>query len=142
VPLIEIAKRIGSTEQSVRRFLRAECKDIWVEGASRKGVRAPGYKGGRVVHRGYVYLLADRDDPIAMKMASASGYVLEHRLVLAHKLGRALSPKETVHHINGDPNDNRPENLQLRQGRHGKHVAMCCHDCGSRNVGPAPLEEH
>lgn len=101
----------------------------------RSGKNHPSYKGGRVVtDQGYVMVLADKADEIASAMANRSGYVLEHRLAMAKAIGRSLLSDETVHHINGDHADNRLENLQLRQGKHGKGVVMVCCDCGSHNV--------
>lgn len=34
-----------------------------------------------------------------------------HRIVVNRHLGRRLCSKEVVHHINGNPRDNRPDNL-------------------------------
>ena len=45
--------------------------------------------------------------------AQADGRILEHRLIMSEKLGRALMPGENAHHKNGVRDDNRPENLEL-----------------------------
>ena len=99
------------------------------------------YRGGRVeAGQGYWKQKIAEDDPMASMRDKRHGYVKEHRLVMARSLGRPLRDTETVHHINGDRSDNRLENLQLRQGKHGKHAAMRCNACGSHDVSPARLE--
>jgi hypothetical protein len=45
--------------------------------------------------------------------AGQNGYVFEHILVMEDILGRHLVAGETVHHLNGPRDDNRPENLEL-----------------------------
>lgn len=56
--------------------------------------------------------------------AYKSGFVLQHRRIMADVLGRALLPDETVHHKNTDRRDNRHENLELRVGNHGRGGAV------------------
>lgn len=45
--------------------------------------------------------------------AVVQGYVPEHYLVAEKEMGRHLTPDEDVRHINGNPQDNRPSNLEI-----------------------------
>lgn len=56
---------------------------------------------------GKYWLIFKPDCPYSKK----TGYVFEHRFIMAEKLGRPLNKDEVVHHINGDGFDNRVENL-------------------------------
>src|SRR5205823_198466 len=74
------------------------------------GPANPNWKGGRTRHeRGYVYVRA----PGHPRARTNAQVVFEHILVMEAMLGRHLVPGENVHHRNGVPSDNRPENLEL-----------------------------
>lgn len=73
------------------------------------GPEHKGWKGGRTVDKhGYV-LLYMPDHP----HSNSNGYFREHRHVMEQKLGRLLLATEVVHHIDDNPANNHPDNLEL-----------------------------
>jgi hypothetical protein len=69
----------------------------------------PTSAGGSISH-GYRKVVVPAE---LLHLTGGEAYVLEHRLVMAGVLGRALRQGEVVHHRNGDRLDNRPSNLEL-----------------------------
>lgn len=53
------------------------------------------------------------------KNGKPGGYKYEHVNMMEKKIGRKLRPNEEVHHLNGNPADNRLDNLKLvTRGQH------------------------
>lgn len=97
---------LANFRKSKRSFCNIQCK---AKGMSGPG--APNWSGGRIgkrgKNRGHI-LRYSPAHPNARK-----GYVAEHRLVMESALGRLLSPKEFVHHIDCDPQNNTLDNLDV-----------------------------
>lgn len=85
------------------------CEHMRRVGKAGTGIKNNRWKGGRIKKgAGYIAILA-REHPFA----TATGYVLEHRLVMERMLGRYLRPEEVVHHKDGNKKNNDITNLVL-----------------------------
>ena len=134
-----LGQKYGVNDATITRSLRRMGVKIRPVGFQR-GEKHPGWVGGRHTSEdGYIRVWLSADDPFVSMAnkhsgANGAGYCLEHRVVLARKLGRPLEEHETVHHIDGDRTNNKLSNLQLRNARHGKGIVLRCRDCGSHNI--------
>ena len=142
VDLIRHWVAAGDTQQTIADRLSIQLSDPRINAKSiykvcrkhgitcqRPGPRAgeghPKWLGGRTrTAHGYVKVVCP-DHPTCVEVnrrreVVAKGayypkqkYVWEHRLVMEKLLGRFLTAGEVVHHMDGNPSNNAPENLRL-----------------------------
>ncbi len=71
------------------------------------------WRGGRVkTEHGYILIRVG----VGHHLADCRGYAYEHRIVAEKKLGRRLKKNEKAHHIDGDRENNDPENIKIVSG--------------------------
>lgn len=109
----EIRQVLVSSVRAVSHIFTTLCLSC-----SRSGENAPNWNGGRYQQAGNGYVMIKIYDThpyyyMVKSMITTNNTILEHRLVMAQKLGRPLERWEEVHHINSNRSDNRPENLEL-----------------------------
>lgn len=107
-----------------------------------RGVRFP---YGALYKNGHGYLLRTLHPDYwlhqygSKRTRSAARSMFEHRRVMAEHLGRPLKSEETVHHLNGNRDDNRIENLELHSTNHGPGQHWVCANCGCSDRKAVPL---
>lgn len=122
---VQIANLVGSTPGNVASHLKhagissRSSKDglraRFPEG--RFGEQAARWTGGKTIVNNYVAIYAPEHP-----RGGTTKRVFEHILVAEKTLGRYLEKDEVVHHINGDKQDNRPENLEVcKRSEHVHH---------------------
>ena len=101
------------------------------------GARNGSWKGGVTIWRkagNYPPIKYVRAPGWAKPMARKDGYLMEHRLLMAQRIGRLLTRTEVVHHLDHDPTNNALPNLELwpdnrthKLAEHGRPVtgAVC-----------------
>lgn len=132
----DIAQKMSVGQVQISRILRNN--GVQIRGNNMRGENHHSWRGGRTTTEdGYVLVHAKGEYPT---MQNRMGYIPEHRLVMAQYMERPLYSWETVHHIDGNRQNNSLDNLQLRIGKHGKHEAYKCMDCGSSRIEPTKLK--
>ena len=107
-----IQRRPGGTVNWQRTLCSTECRSLFRRLSYRE--KHPNQEITRRIGRwGYIRLV------IPGKGEELSRDILEHRYVMQQHLGRTLHREETVHHKNGNRQDNSLENLELFSNRHG-----------------------
>lgn len=93
------------------------------------GDKAPGWRGGIIYKRGYVFIYSPEHPHNDDK------YVKRSRLAMEKKLGRFLETSEVIHHINGIKDDDRIENLFLTTRSEHSHIHGIANNRKRSNLG-------
>lgn len=133
--LTEMASRLPTKRAVLKRYILGQ-RIPWSP-YEQTGANNPAWRGGRMTDKhGYILILRP-----GHPQANRHGYVREHRVVMEELLGRPLTRKEVVDHIDGDPSNNDPKNLRLFASN-GEHLRATTKGvpCPARanRYGPTP----
>jgi hypothetical protein len=95
-----------------QKFCDSKCKVAYQSAQALARFERGEYKT-HIKRHGYVWI------SIPVLGRTGRKHIMEHRYVMEKSLGRPLHKDETVHHINGNRQDNSPQNLELFSSRHG-----------------------
>lgn len=105
----QIAEVTSKTPKAIQKFFRRYDFPNLHNIEVRRMQEQPMWNGGEKLMKGYTY----RRTPGHPNGTKHGNYVAVHRLVMEQKLGRYLLPTEVVDHIDGDIQNNHPDNLRL-----------------------------
>lgn len=93
-----IIKPCSPYQLKTKKYCSRACKSKWM--SSQEKENTPRWKGGLYVNReGYREIRKNKNS------------ILEHRYIMEKYINRKLTEEEVIHHINGNKQDNRIDNL-------------------------------
>lgn len=90
------------------------------------------WKGGESIHKSGYIMIRLKSNEFPNKIGR---YVMKHRFIMEEYLGKKISKNQDVHHINGDKQDNRIQNLivltkkEHQNSHHKKYLPRKCFNC-------------
>jgi hypothetical protein len=107
------SRKPGGRIYNQQKYCSKECKDNAIRQRAADKFNS-GQIGRHIKKNGYVWISIP-----ALANNGTKTEMLEHRYVMQQHLDRPLRKDETVHHINGNRQDNSLQNLELFCSRHG-----------------------